>query len=189
MGQGQFESPLKVSRRSLESPLKVTYSLKFWEGLMATVPRTIRLKPNTYKQVEQLAEREGKTFSSACDELIETALNERKEVLGISLIDSAINRILARHFRTLSDRMSRLLARTLLESMTNRVLMLQLLGHHLGEDKARAFNQLAYQNSVKNSKKPVVELEEVLLSVAGKAHFETNPETETTSEPTDTTKH
>ena len=158
---------------------------------MGSTVTTTRLKPRTHKKIRQLAEREGKTISMVCSELIEVGLDERKEVLGISLIDSAINRVLARHFKTLSDRMSRLLARTLLESMTNRVLMLQLLGHHLGEEKARAFNQLAYQNSVKNSKKTVVELEEVLLSVVGKAHFETKPETnlETQTETTDPTKH
>jgi len=158
---------------------------------MSKIPVSLRLSPKLQKQILELSEREDRAFSHVCEELLEVGINKRKEVLGISLIDSAINKVLARHFKTLSDRMSRLLARTLLESMTNRVLMLQLLGHHLGEDKARAFNQLAYQNSVKNMKKPFAELEEVLLSVAGKADFETQPEnkSETTSEPTDPTKN
>lgn len=141
---------------------------------MGTVVTTTRLKTKVHKQITQLAEREGKSVSSVCSELIETAISERKEVLGISLIDSAINRVLSRHFKTLSDRLSRLLARTLIESMTNRSLTIQLLAHHIDEDTARAFNQMAYKNSITKSKKPVVALEEVLQNVAGKSDFITD---------------
>lgn len=132
------------------------------------VHKTIRIKPKLEKQLNEIAEREGSSFTKVVEHLLEVALVEKKETLGVSLIDSAVNRILTRHFKTLGDRLSRLLARTLIESMTNRVLMLQLLGHHLGEDKARAFNELAYQNAIKNMKKPVQELEEVIQNVAGK---------------------
>ena len=131
------------------------------------VHKTIRIKSKLDKQIKEIAEREGSSFNKVVEHLLEVALVEKKETLGVSLIDSAVDRILARHFKTLGDRLSRLLARTLIESMTDRILTLQLLGHYLGEDKARAFNEMAYKNAITNMKKPVQELEEVIQNVAG----------------------
>ena len=132
------------------------------------VHKTIRIKPKLDKQIREIAEREDSSFNKVAEHLMEAGLTKTKETLGVTILNNAVDKILSRHFKTLGDRISRLLARNLIEASTNRILMLQLLGHHLGEDKARAFNELAYRNSIKNMKKPVRELEEVIQNVAGK---------------------
>ena len=135
---------------------------------MTKVHKTIRINPKLDKQIREIAEREDSSFSKVAEHLMELGLTETRETLGVTILNNAVDRILSRHFKTLGDRISRLVARNLIEATTNRILMLNLLGHHLGEDKARAFNELAYQNSIKNMKKPVRELEEVIQNVAGK---------------------
>ena len=131
-----------------------------------------RISKKTDDKVRQLAELENRSISSVYIELVEKALNERKEVLGISLIDSVLNKVLTRHFKTLSDRLSRLLARTLIESLTTRSLTLQILAHDQGQETARAYNQKAYQTAIKNSKKRIEELEEILQGSVGEVSFE-----------------
>lgn len=134
---------------------------------MEKIHKSFRLKRKLVSQIEEISERENLPFAHVAERLIEQGLTERKEVLGVSLIDSAIDRILSRHFRTLGDRICRLISRTLLESTTSRILIAQSLGQQLGKEKAIAFNNQAYKNAIEKSKEKIVELDEIMNTIAG----------------------
>lgn len=136
------------------------------------VHKTIRIKAKLDKQLREIAEREGSSFNQVAEHILEVGLSKTKETLGVSLLDRAIERTLSRHFKVLGDRIARMVSRTLLESTTNRILILQLLAHHLGEEKARAFNELAYKNALVKSKSKVEDLAEIMYNLGGGSHDE-----------------
>ncbi len=138
---------------------------------------SLRVDHNLARRLRELSERESRPLTELTEELLNSALDERREVLGISLIDSAINRILSRHFKTLGDRLSRMLARTMLEAMTSRALTIQLVAQNLGADKARAYNQKAYGDALQNSKKRIADLEEIIQTIATSQSEETQQKT------------
>jgi len=135
---------------------------------MTKVHKTIRIDSKLEEQIREIAEREDSSFTKVAEHLMQVGLTKTKETLGVTLLNNAIDTILSRHFKTLADRISRLLARNLLESIANRSLTIQLVSHHKGEDAARAFNQEAYKAAVQHSKKRIDAFEEAIQELTGK---------------------
>jgi len=144
---------------------------------MTKVHKTIRMTPKVEKKIRELSERENVPFSHTVERLLDLALYERKETLGVSLVDSAINKIMARHFKTLGDRIARMVSRTLLESITTRSLVVQLLVQEIGKEKTQEFSKLAYQDAIKRSKIRIEELEEIMQHLATNRGEESKQET------------
>ena len=136
------------------------------------VHKTIRIKAKLDKQLREIAEREGSSFNQVAEHILEVGLTKTKETLGVSLLDRAIERILSRHFKVLGDRIARMVSRTLLESTTTRILVIQLLAQKLGEEKTRAFNELAYKDALAKSKSKIEDLTEIMYNLGGGSHDE-----------------
>ncbi len=65
-----------------------------------------------------------------------------------------------------------MVSRTLLESTTTRILVIQLLVQQLGEEKTRAFNDKAYKNALDKSKSKIEDLTEIMYNLGGGSHDE-----------------
>ena len=141
------------------------FMYRFLRRTMTKIHKTIRIDEKLDKKIREIAEREDSSFTKVAEHLMEVGLTKTKETLGVTLLNNAIDRILSRHFKTLGDRLSRLLARNLIESLANRSLTLQVLAYHYDGETARAYNQKSYEQAIKSSTKRIEDLEEAIQNI------------------------
>lgn len=141
---------------------------------MAKIPKSVKLDPELVRQIEKVAESAGVSFNSVVEDLLVQGLAEQESEIAASFlvpkIEDVVNLAVTRQF----DRLSKLLARTAIESSISARLVLMLYG--LGEEERkqgfttealRQLRQEAWAFAFQALKRGNREVMEVLAAVLG----------------------
>lgn len=133
---------------------------------MAKVKLTIRVEPKLKKKLEQIVISEKWESQTALYEHALKAYVEGKtHEIDFALIDNALTKIMQKNFRKLDERFSRLQVRGLLEMGQSKRLLARLLADTHGAQAVREYSQNAWAQAVKDNKKPLSELDEILQEI------------------------
>jgi len=103
------------------------------------------------------------SVSEAAALLLRRGVEDRAaEEVGTELLIPAVRGAVRREVAGMSDRLSRLLARSTLEAAATRRLTFQLLVAAYGADRAREMNQEAFKMAVGSMRSPAAPLRELL---------------------------
>ncbi len=133
---------------------------------MATEHVTIRINKKLAEQLKQIQISEKWTSKTALYEhALKSYVEGKTNEIDFALIDNAMTKILQRNFRKLDERFSRLQVRGLLEMGQTKRLLSSLLADKYGGEAVRDFNKKAWAAAVKDTKKPLSELDEILEEI------------------------
>lgn len=123
---------------------------------------TFWLQPHLAKVLRDRAALSGQTLSETAAEFVAKALEAQAQEAEAGVLMPAVRDTIRREFGAVYRQLETLLARSALEGGTGRRLILQLLGHHLGQTAAQEFNSRAWGQAVENLKRPLEGLRSAL---------------------------
>ena len=128
---------------------------------MAKRKLTIWVEDDLASRLEYMARAEGLAVSQYGAILLERAMREAADELGLDLVGKRIELALAREFDRSFDRIETLLFRTSIDSASARGLVFQILKTLLDEEEAAKINKSVGAYAVKRMKLPIEGFEEI----------------------------
>jgi hypothetical protein len=130
---------------------------------MAKIKLTVWVNEPTGKLIRSISAANSISISQVAAEYLESAMQEKSQYLGTELVVPAVEAAINREIGHMAQRLSRLLARTALESATTRRIAYNvLLRQGVNPSEAKLVNDEAWQRAITSLKSPLVEINEIL---------------------------